>query len=254
MKKTLFIISVLIILTCLFGCGKSETGTPHDTTESVNVQDETTAAETEIEGTFDIETQYAVLKYPLKWKDSVDVVVSDDKVTFSSNGTYLFDIVYNSSEGTLLGTLITDDYNVYVNVVDTDLEDETFCEMQEDINVILHNLIEDYNFIAGEKVIRADELTFKIETPVVTLKYPKRWENKVTVVVTDNSVSVSNALGNLFDLNFYECDGVLLGYYNNVPIYVVDYEVDDVMSSEMIEDINVIFSHLQEDPNFVLAK
>ena len=97
----------------------------------------------EDDSVFDIITPIATLKYPNKWKDTVDVEVLDYQVSFSNNGTPLFDIVYTECDGYLFGR-----YNNYpVYIVDYLVNTEEQEKMKEDVNVILDNLMKDGNFV-----------------------------------------------------------------------------------------------------------
>lgn len=93
--------------------------------------------------TFDIETSVVTMKYPNKWKDKVQVKVSDDGVKFSNNGTPLFDLSFIECDGYLLGTY----KNTPIYVVDYTVKTDEQMAMQEDINVILQNLMSDSNFV-----------------------------------------------------------------------------------------------------------
>lgn len=100
--------------------------------------------ESEDTTTFDIETSVVTLKYPNKWRDKVQVDVSDKGVKFSNDGMPLFDIYFAACEdGYLLGTY--KDTPIYI--VDYSVETDEQAAMQEDINVILQYLMEDSNFI-----------------------------------------------------------------------------------------------------------
>ena len=93
--------------------------------------------------TFDIKTSVTTLKYPNKWKDKVDIDISDNGVKFSNDGTSLFDLIFSeNSDGYLLGT-----YNeTPIYIVNYEAETDEQAQMLEDVNVILQNLIKDSNF------------------------------------------------------------------------------------------------------------
>lgn len=99
---------------------------------------------------FEIETRLVTMLYPEKWKDKVNIEVSDDFVKFTAEGTKLFDLLFGSDEGYLLGT-----YNgVSISIVSYDIDKSEFddemyyelCVMQEDVNVILQELMKDEAF------------------------------------------------------------------------------------------------------------
>lgn len=89
-----------------------------------------------------ISTSIGDLYYPVKWKDRVTVDVTDSKVSFSCEGTPLFDIMIGGETGNLVGRY--DGTNILI--VDYPLEDADMKNMQEDVNVILNHLQEDEKF------------------------------------------------------------------------------------------------------------
>ncbi len=92
---------------------------------------------------FAISTSIGELYYPVKWKDRIMIDVTDSKVSFSSEGVPLFDIMIGGEEGNLVGRY--DGTNILI--VDYPLEDETMKNMQEDVNIILNHLQEDEKFV-----------------------------------------------------------------------------------------------------------
>ena len=211
--------------------------------------------EYEDNSTFDIVTPDVTMKYPTKWKDKVTVSVGNDGVSFSNGSTFLFSILFDSNEGNILGTVLLENKSVVLTVKSGDFDKsspdyEQNCACQEDINVILQNLMKDYEFVAGEKIEYEDNSTFDIVTPVVTMKYPTKWKDKVTVTVTNDKVSFVNNGTPLFDLVFSDDEGYLLGTYSGTPISIIDYPVTTDEQAAMQEDVNVILSFLFDDPNF----
>ena len=97
--------------------------------------------------TFDIKTSVVTLKYPLKWKNKVDIKATDKKVEFSYYKTKLFDLVFSPGEGYLLGTYKETPIYVINYPVTTDEQ----SAMQEDVNVILENLLKDKNFVINKE-------------------------------------------------------------------------------------------------------
>lgn len=93
------------------------------------------------------------------------------------------------------------------------------------------------------------------------LYYPQKWQDAVTVEVTDSKVAFSTADGiQLFDLEFGQSEGDLLGTYGETEVHIVSYDIEQGYRSEedynkfcaMLEDVNVILQHLMEDENFVV--
>lgn len=171
----------------------------------------------------------------------------------------LFSLIFNGEGSTLMGTLIGEKENtvIYMNMAELDKNAENYekyLAYQEGINDILNGLIDDYNFVVNEVVQNEDDATFDIKTPVVTMKYPKKWKEKVQIDITEDGVKFSNDGTSLFDLMFIGCDGYLLGKYKETPIYIVSYTVETDEQAAMQEDVNVILQYLMEDANFVVSK
>ena len=118
--------------------------------------------------------------------------------------------------------------------------------------MILGYLAEDYNLVPEEAIDDEDPMDFEIQTSLVTLYYPSRWKEKVEIEVLDNGVKFSAAGTPLFDLMFEECDGYLLGTYQETPIYMVEYPVETEEQAAMQAGVNTILQHLTEDPSFTI--
>ena len=110
--------------------------------------------------TYDIKTKYCTLKYPAMWEDAVTVETkSDNPYTLGFTGKVddkslpLFDLAFDSAEGIALGTLHGDQdhtlsmiaYEITENDCSAD-QYRLFCGMQEDVNIIISNLKQDYDF------------------------------------------------------------------------------------------------------------
>lgn len=201
--------------------------------------------------TFITEVAGLKLQYPLRWKDLVSIDVDTNAATFSFGNEKLFTLFFNCPDkGNVLGTVCGDE-NIVITISDYDVSDGNAVSMQEDVNVILQHLIEDYDFVVGEAIVKESNDVFAINTSVTTLYYPAKWQDVVTVEVSDTKVCFTYDNGSLFDLVFTETEnGFLLGTYENTPIYVVDYEVSSNEASAMQEDVNVILHYLMEDGNF----
>lgn len=107
----------------------------------------------------------------------------------------------------------------------------------------------------NESSAPADEnATFQIKTSVVTLVYPQKWENKLNIEVTKDTVKFVNKETPIFDIVFKECDGYLLGTYKKTPVYIVEHPVYNDEQALMVEDVNVILQNLMKDENFEINK
>ena len=276
MKKYIVIFTLAAMICALAGCGSTaQSGstaadvTTQETTaesttadastgetgadESGSADDQSQAETSEEDTVFTFEAFGLELKYPQKWEESIDIAIDDSRAVFSCGGEDIFALACNSDEGYVLGTVCAEE-NKVISVVefDFDTEDDDLCAMMEDVNVILHHLMEDYDFAVGEAIETEDTSTIDIVTSVVTMKYPAKWQDEVQIDVSDSKVEFSNDGTALFDLVFEECDGYLLGTYSGTPIYIVDYDVETDEQAMMQEDVNVILQYLMEDKNFVI--
>ena len=260
MKRTILLLLICMTLLVMSACGEktenNNAGTPDQAASSDSAAVSETVAETVAETpVYIIKAGSFELKYPERWKDKVQATASDSGASFACGEVKLFDILFNSNEGHVLGVIKGEKENTLVSVVEYPLEKETeeLIEMQQDLNVILRHMSEDYDFSMNGEVENEDDSTFDIETSVVTLKYPAKWKDKVNTEVTDKGVSFSNGDTKLFDLVFEKCDGYLLGTYKEIPIYVIDdYPVKGDEQTAMQADVNVIFKNLQAEKDFVI--
>lgn len=107
--------------------------------------------EYEDNSTFDIKTNIVTLKYPNKWKNKVNIDVSDEAVIFTFKDTKLFDIYFKDIEnGSKIGTYDKTPIFVISYLPDdnrlSEEEMNEYTEMQYDINEIVNNLKKDKKF------------------------------------------------------------------------------------------------------------
>lgn len=175
-----------------------------------------------------ISTPYADLRLPASFDKAVSHEETGNEpyvITFKSrtDETELFSIIFNGTGEYLVGTLMGEEKNtvVHANTNDLDQNDQNYESnlfYQEQLYLILGYLAEDYNLVPEEAIDDEDPMDFEIQTSLVTLYYPSRWKEKVEIEVLDNGVKFSAAGTPLFDLMFEECDGYLLGTYQETPI------------------------------------
>lgn len=249
MKRFFSVVLGIMLFVFLAGCGtqKEDSLVTPPTAESEKASSEDENA------TFIIEAAGLKLQYPLRWQELVSIDVGANTAVFSFDKEKLFTLFFNCpDQGNILGTVCGDE-NIVITIADYDVSGDKAVSMQEDVNVILQHLIKDYDFAAGEAVVKESSDIFAIKTPVKTLYYPAKWQDAVTVNVSDTKVSFTYGEERLFDLVFTETEnGYLLGTYGDTPIYVVDYQVTSNEASAMQEDVNVILQHLMEDDRFVM--
>lgn len=256
MKKFVCVICIVLLASALFAACGNSVSTPDEATP-----DEATPDEMALIKCVLIETPYATLQVAEDFDKKVEHSVRQedpyilDFVTID-DGTRVFSLHFNDKADDLLGTLKLDDENViiYADIPEFDSKSKNYQRnvgYQMQISTIMYKLIEDYDFEPGEAVNQEDHKVFKIETPVTDLYYPKKWEDKVTVTQEEDKVSFSAGDTPLFDICFKEVDGVLLGTYGDTPIYIVEHKVKDSEHAAMIQDVNTILNHLNEDKNFL---
>lgn len=209
-----------------------------------------------------ISTPYADLRLPASFDKAVSHEETSNEpyvITFKSrtDETELFSIIFNGTGEYLVGTLMGEEKNtvVHANTNDLDQNDQNYESnlfYQEQLYLILGYLAEDYNLVPEEAIDDEDPTDFEIQTSLVTLYYPSRWKEKVEIEVLDNGVKFSAAGTPLFDLMFEECDGYLLGTYQETPIYMVEYPVETEEQAAMQAGVNTILQHLTEDPSFTI--
>lgn len=102
---------------------------------------------------FAIETEVATFYYPTRWEKTLTVDVAQDRVSFSTPTTLLFELRFNGDDGHLLGTYDGTEIRVVYSELESDgVSEETYREwiaMQEDVNVILEYLSADSKFIVN---------------------------------------------------------------------------------------------------------
>lgn len=215
----------------------------------------------EAEDTYPLDLGFVKLRYPKENKDKVKIDgVKKHKstdaftVSFTADKKQLFDLSFNKNEkkGDVLGTLVLDEGNVvvYIKTYALDPNDVEHIALQESLNVIIEALISDYGFVTGEIVEQEDNSVFEIKTDLVTLYYPNKWKDKVTVKVDGKTVSFMADKRKIFDLCFEKCDGYLLGTYDGTPIYMVEYKAENDDEIAMQQDVNVIIEYLSKDEKF----
>lgn len=210
-----------------------------------------------------ISTEYADLKYPGKWADRVTVKTEGNAVRFSSGSVSLFDILFNGTEGVVLGTIQGEDRNTVVRMINyaipADAADyDACCGMQEDVNFIMEALKNDYDFVAGKEVLKEDDSVFEIRTGVISLYYPNKWKDVVDVSVEDDAVRFSCGETPLFSVLFGQSEGSVLGSCNGTSVSITFDELDESgFSSEefdrlcaMQEDVNVVIQGLMSAEDF----
>lgn len=246
MKKIMILLLSALLALALCACGAEKAEDSADAEENPG----------------SLSTPFAELSLPEEFEDNVESeVTSEDPYTISfkakDDGTELFSLVFggDGEDGILMGTLPGEDENtvVYMQIPELEEKDKNYdshASYQEGVNTIMDGLAKDNGLVIDQIVEKEDDSTFDIKTSVVTMKYPAKWQDKVTVKVGKEKVKFSNGDTPLFELVFKKCDGFLLGTYDGTPIYIVDYKVDNDEQAAMQEDVNVILQYLMEDKKF----
>ena len=142
MKKAIMIFICVLCFLMIIGCGKSDKSTDKTSSEK------TTSSEVvDSSATYDIKTDVTTFKYAEVWKDKVETDVTDKKVSFTQDGTPVFDLVFEECDGYLLGTYS----GTPIYIIEYPVETDEQAQMIEDINVILENLLKDENFVLNKE-------------------------------------------------------------------------------------------------------
>ena len=224
------------------------------------------------ENVSEIPTPYTDLKLSESIAENVYYEVTSQKpytINFRAkeDGTELFTFVFGGVGDEFLGTLTGEKENTAVYFTLAELNEKSdnyaeYAEYQAGANDIIASLLENKNFLAGEDVKWEPTGTFDIKTPIVTLKYPLKWKDKVKVDVSDEAVKFSYKDVKLFDIYFKEAEnGSLLGTYGKTPLYAVSYTPDEKkLDEEQLEEysamqyaINVILNNLKKDKKFTIG-
>ncbi len=255
MIKKFCVICVALLTSALFSaCAANSNPATPDEAAAV--------AETTEQKVVKFETPYADLAVSEKFDEAVKAVVRQenpyivDYITKADN-TKLFAIHFNDKTNNYLGSIKSGDETVllYAEFFEIKKDSENYQKYtgyQMEVNTIVNNLEKDYSLDTDEKPSDTSSDVYDIKTNVVTLKYPKKWENKVTVKQENDCVKFSADNTPLFDLYFKECNGVQLGTYDGTPIYIVEHKVEKAEHKNMIQDVNVIINHLSEDAKFTI--
>ena len=146
------LIVILVFLNLLVGCSNNDNNTNGEDAPFYSTD----------EDVFVIKTPYCDLQYPTKWKDKI-VITNGERgecyvVSFftsvDENTISLFDIIFGGDEGSLLGTLEIDNKSINIYIIEHALDLEQYTEEQQieiggmnnDVNVIISKLLEQYNF------------------------------------------------------------------------------------------------------------
>ena len=246
-------ICIVLLASLLFSaCGGNSGQTTPD--EAVSVE------ETTEQKVAKFETPYAELAVSEKFDQDVKEVVRQedpyivDFVTKDDN-TKLFAIHFNDKTDNYLGAIKSGDKNVLLYAEFFDIKKDNpnyqkYTGYQMEINTIVNHLEKDNAMDINVDPSEPSADVYEIKTDTVTLKYPKKWEKKVTVKQEDKCVKFSADNTPLFDLYFKECNGVLLGTYDGTPVYIVEHKVEKADHKNMIQDVNVIINYLSEDEKF----
>lgn len=207
------------------------------------------------EPVFVTETPYGDVVFPQEWEETVTIAAEEEPYTlrFSAGDTSLFDLLFVEEQGETKVKITTYELNEQLENY------EDCCQMQEDVNVILDHLKLPYEFIGTQA---GEEATFEIATDLVTLHYPERWKDQISVETAEDGVNFLYGDTPVFDVMFGGEEGFLLGTYRDTEIRAVVYDPDpdDMPESEydaicqMQEDINVILQHLMKDADFQVYK
>lgn len=261
MKKILILLfSICMLLT---GCNKDDSENKIDS----NKENENTNI-VNIEPWY-IETPYGNLAIPKQYKEKIKTEILSETpyiILFKTieDNHNLFTLYFGQEKDELVGTLSLKDENIvlYVEFEALDTKEENYNELltyQATINTIIDYLSKDYKFYVDQIIENVEIGVFEIETDLAKLYYPLKWEGIVDVENEGDVVKFTYKNTRLFDVYFKECNGDLIGFYDDTPVYLISYlfnyssltDEEYNQLCEMQHDINVIIEHLLKDEKFV---
>ena len=139
MKKIIIcVICILAMICILSACDKGA--------DNASADQATPIASTP--ATYTVNTDYAVLTLPYQYLDVVKAEVKADCVSLTADKQQLFDLYFNSDQGTVLGTFKSGQGDVTLSMTPYEAPaDSAYVAMQDDcLNEILKGLKEDYSF------------------------------------------------------------------------------------------------------------
>ena len=139
MKKIIIcVICILAVICILSACNKG--------TGSASADQATPIESTPT--TYTVKTDYAVLTLPYQYLDVVNAEVKEDCVSLMADKQQLFDLYFNSDQGTVLGTFQSDNGEITLSMTPYEAPaDSDYVAMQDDcLNEILKGLQKDYSF------------------------------------------------------------------------------------------------------------
>ena len=269
MKKTAMILLVTICILSLAACaatGGNGGGTSSAPEVSDSPETHDAAPDTSVDGYFAVPTQYGAIFVPERYFGAISASVKDsdpNTVEFidAEDGTGLFRILFGKETSIPVTTMNKNGTEVEVFAEFCELDPtadnhDRHLEYQEVLNDIIS-----YFENGPESPDSTDDKNsvFDIETAFMTLKYPAKWRDKVTVDVTDLEVSFRCGEHRLFDVLFGSENGFCVGTLRGMPIYIQTYEFDESSMTEeeflelceMQEDMNVLIDRLAEVDEFV---
>lgn len=266
MKKLLCILVCAILCCGIFACCGNEDSSTQDSSSAATADSvQETVADVE---TFTVKAGEWEIEYPKEYEKSVKTEVKEENdgttVSFSSGDKKLFTLEFNCGSGDVLGTIKKDGKNTIVRVSYEKLDEKdknykTYMAMQNAVDVIISNLNKKYDFAEGQELYVGSDEVYEIPTKVVTLCYPKQWQDKVKIEESDDTVTFSNGETKLFAVVFKEVpEATMLGTYKGTPVGVISYGIEKGKLSDhdyttmlaMQESIDTVINGIEKQDDF----
>lgn len=270
MKKISIVIAAIMVIALMISGCDNKNGQSGQQRMETSVQDGSTPdTGKKDDDVFTINTKYGDLKFPKKWKDDVEVKITKEEpytVSFSvkETGEKIFALHFGKGEGYLLGTLTSNGEQIKVFVDDAELNEKAkdydkLCEIQEDVNVILNHLTEDYGLKPAVQSLPTK--VYEIKTTIATFSYPARWRDRISVKDNEGTVAFFSDNIEVFELKLGSTDGFSVGKYDGKDLRLVTFDFNQYKDDQkrfeelcqMQEDVNVLLDYLERDKAFVRA-
>lgn len=234
---------------------------------------------------FVVQTPYADLVYPGKWKPYVKTeILEKDGYTVSFMACFesgsplaLFDITFAGTAGDAVGAIETDagetvrvsiqSYELGVDALQDPEAEWRYIDMREDLNYILQHL--ELKEMAPEEMVQQAREAFTVETPYGSLSCQSAWGADLFAEVAQGQVCTVTFFGKvteteavpLFSLAYGGDSGRFLGELEEaaLPVYLQYYGLpeDGSLPQEtmnklyaMQEEVNRVIQSVKEIPGF----
>lgn len=236
---------------------------------SEETQNSTIAIEENVMELYTIATDTVDFQYGAFYPDSIYAEVNENEVTFFADVSecekmQLFTLEINGNEENKIGIVVDkNDQEVFIGLKQYIYEGSIEVETAERLDSIRETLIDDIisnlQFVEGPYQ-QSEEDSFlmdnmAIDTNILQLFYPKKWENNLSISENGNTVAFYCCLDNrdpikLFSVQFNDDAVAPIGTVNDIPIGLA---LEDIQTEgDGTEEEKEIVYTMQEDASVII--